>query len=116
MFLKKPDAKLENGLRGFRAIALLIVFSEWCTTVFVDLLHEEKEPEKWKSLHVGTERGVNCEHACAGPGGEHIPEALGMEGGQADRPATWNVHIQYSFHGELGCEDGTRRGQALTGI
>ena len=27
-FLKKPDAILENGLRGFRAIALQSVFSK----------------------------------------------------------------------------------------
>ena len=31
-FLKKPDAKLEKGLRGFRASALLSVFSKWYTT------------------------------------------------------------------------------------
>ena len=28
----------------------------------MDLLHEEKEPIEWMSLHVGAERGVNCEH------------------------------------------------------
>ena len=28
----------------------------------MDLLHEEKEPIEWTSLHVGAERGVNCEH------------------------------------------------------
>ena len=39
---KKPDAKLENGLRGFRTIALLSVFSKWYATVLVDMLHEEK--------------------------------------------------------------------------
>ena len=42
VFLKKPDARLEKVLRGFRAIALLSVFSKWYTTVLVDLLHEEK--------------------------------------------------------------------------
>ena len=62
VFLKKPEAKLEKGLRGFRAIALLSVFSKWYTTVLVYLLHEEEEPIEWKSLHVGAERGVNCEH------------------------------------------------------
>ena len=31
VFLEKPDAKLEKGLRGFRAIALLSVFSKWDT-------------------------------------------------------------------------------------
>ena len=62
VFLKKPDAKLEKGLRGFRAIALLSVLSEWYTTVVVNLLHEEKEPVESSKLHVGAERGVNCEH------------------------------------------------------
>ena len=62
VFLKKPDARLEKGLRGFRAIALLSVFSKWYTTVLVDLLREEKEPIECMSLHVGAERGVNCEH------------------------------------------------------
>ena len=28
----------------------------------MDLLHEEKEPIEWRSLRVGAERGVNCEH------------------------------------------------------
>ena len=62
VFLKKLDARLEKGLRGFRAVALLSVFPKWFTTVLVDLLHEEKEPIEWMSLHVGAERGVNCEH------------------------------------------------------
>ena len=51
VFPKKPDARLEKGLRGFRG-----------TPVLEDLLHEEKEPIEWLSLHVGAERGVNCEH------------------------------------------------------
>ena len=59
---KKPDAKLENRIRGLRAIALSSVFSEWYATVLVDMLHEEKEPSDWKRLHIGAERGVNCEH------------------------------------------------------
>ena len=59
MFLsKKPDAKLEKGLRGFRSIALLSVFSYWYATVLVDMLHEEKEPSERKRLHVGAERRV----------------------------------------------------------
>ena len=28
----------------------------------MDLLHEEKEPIEWRSLHVGAEKGANCEH------------------------------------------------------
>ena len=62
VFLKKPDANLEKGLRGFLSIALLSVFSNWYTTVLVDLLHEEKELTEWRSLHVGAERGVSCEY------------------------------------------------------
>ena len=37
VFLKKPGAKLDKGLRCFRAIALLSVFSKWYTTLLVDL-------------------------------------------------------------------------------
>ena len=62
MFLKKSHAKLEKGLRGFRTIALLSVFSKWYTTVSVDMLHDVQEPSEWKRLHVGAERRVNCEH------------------------------------------------------
>ena len=58
---KKPDAKLEKGLRGFPAIALLSVFSKRYATVLVDMLHEETEPSEWSRLHVGAER-VSDEH------------------------------------------------------
>ena len=59
---QKLDAKLEKGLREFRAIALLSVFSKWYSTVLVDMLHEERWPIEWKRLHVGAEREENCEH------------------------------------------------------
>ena len=61
-FSKKLDAKFEKGLRRFRAIAPLNMFSKWHATVLVDMLHEEKEPSEWKRLHVKAGRGVNCEH------------------------------------------------------
>ena len=61
-FSKSQTSGLKKWLRGFRAIALLGVFSKWYTTVLVDLLHKEKEPMEWRKLHVGAERGVNCEH------------------------------------------------------
>ena len=32
VLLEKPDAKLEKGLRGFRAIALMSVLSYWYAT------------------------------------------------------------------------------------
>ena len=60
VFLQKPDVSLEKGLRGFRAIALLSVFSKWHTMVLVDMLHDE--PSVFRKPHVGAERGVNCEH------------------------------------------------------
>ena len=62
VFLGKPDAKLEKGLRGLRAIVLLSVFSKCYTTVLVDMLHDGKEPSEWERLHVGAERRVKCEH------------------------------------------------------
>ena len=36
------------------------MFSKRYTTVLVDMLHDEQS--EWKRLHVGAERGVNCEH------------------------------------------------------
>ena len=39
-----------------------------------------------------------------------------MTGGKVDRPATRNPQIQHGLHDKPGCEDGIRRGQALSGI
>ena len=50
---------LEEARRQAGKGPLSSVFSKWCTTVLVDLVHEEKEPIEWRSLHVGAERGVN---------------------------------------------------------
>ena len=58
--LKKPDAKLEKCLRGFRTIAFLNVFSLpqlWWTHCT-----RKKEPIEWRSSHVGAERGAICQH------------------------------------------------------
>ena len=52
----------------------------------------------------------------AGPGDEHIPEALGMAAGQTDRPATRIVLKHYGVYGQLGREDGLPCGQAFSGI
>ena len=35
------------------------------TAVLVDLLHEERETSEWRSLHVGAQRGVNCDDMLA---------------------------------------------------
>ena len=50
VFLKRPDAELEKELRGFRAIALLSVFSIWYTTILENLLHDEEETIEWRSI------------------------------------------------------------------
>ena len=78
------------------SIALLSVFSKWCTTVLVDLLQEEKEPIEWRSLHV----------THAGRGNEFIPETLGMAVGRSDRFAARMLQIQNGVHGKFGREDG----------
>ena len=61
VFFKKPDAKLEKGIRGFRAIALMSALAKWYSAVVVGLLHEEAEPFEWTKLPVGSGRGINCE-------------------------------------------------------
>ena len=55
-----PDKK--KGYVDSVRLQPLSVFSKLYNTVLVDLLHEEKEPIEWRNLHVGAERGVNCEH------------------------------------------------------
>ena len=102
VFRKKPDARLEKGLRGFRAIALLSVFSKWKTTV---LLHEEK--------HVGAERAVNCEHMRA-----LLTKILRRHWEwQEDRRTDLKpgFFIQDGFCGKFGRKNGVRRGQAPSG-
>ena len=54
--------------------------AKWHATVVVGLLHAEPEPTEWKELHVGAERGVNCEQMqtlLTNSGSE----ALGVAGG-----------------------------------
>ena len=50
VFLEKPNAKFERSLW----IALLSVFSEWFSTVLVELPHEKKEPIKWRVIMEST--------------------------------------------------------------
>ena len=80
VFLKKPNAKLEKGLRGFRAIALMSVL---------------KEPIEWRGLHVGPEREVNCEPVQALLTNilqRHYPfETNGYQGSSGTRMRLWPV-------------------------
>ena len=60
VFFKKPDIKLEMGLRGFRAIALFSVCGTrpfWWTCCM-----RRRSRLNGKALRVGARRGVNCEH------------------------------------------------------
>ena len=105
VLLKKPDAQLEKGPRGFRAIALLSVFSKWYTTVRVELLRDEKEPIEWRSLHVGTERGVNRIQLQA------LVTSIFQRhwGWQEDRPTDLQpgfLQIQHGIHSKFGRENG----------
>ena len=116
MFLKKPDAKLEKGPRGFRAIALLSVFSNWYTTVLVDLLHEEKEPIEWRSLHVGAGRGVNCDYMQAlvtKKKKRNAGSGRKTAGPICDHGFKQIYHVQ---NGESGRENSVRRGQARSSV
>ena len=107
---KKPTPNLKKGLREFRAIALLSVFSKWYTTV-VDLLHEEKEPIEWRNLHVGAERGVNFEHMQA-----LLTNTYCRDSGSGRKIAepTWNH--DFSDARRLSCQNGARRTKSLCGI
>ena len=113
--LKKPDAKLGKGFRGFRAIALLSVFSKWYTTVLVDMLHSGKEPSEWKRLHVGAERRINCEHMQALVTNMFQRRWEWQEDRRVDlQPRRYNYNTV--FRGKPGCQDGIQRGQAPSGI
>ena len=63
VFLKKLDAKLENGIRGFRAFALMSVLAKWYAAGVVGLLHEEPEPIGWRSCML-VPRGVSTVSIC----------------------------------------------------
>ena len=49
-----------KGNRGYRAIAHLSVTAKWYPSVIVLMLHDTKN--RRGGLHLGAERGVNCEH------------------------------------------------------
>ena len=53
VFLRKPDAAPAEGVRSYRAIALTSVMSKWYASYILLRLVKEKEPEKWKKLHIG---------------------------------------------------------------
>ena len=75
----------------------------------MDLQHEEKEPIEWRSLHVGAERGVNCEHMQA-----LVTNILQRDWEwQQDRRPDLQPGFYgntTAFKGKLGREDGSRCG------
>ena len=52
VFLRKPDAKLETGMKRFRPIALISVLAKWFAAVVVNLLQEGQDPVQWEDLNV----------------------------------------------------------------
>ena len=104
VFLKKPDAKLEKGLRGFRAIALLSV---------LDMVYNGSgwiyNTRRRNELARGSRERRQL-RAYAGPGDEYTAERLGMAGRPPGRLAARILRIQYGHKGKLGREDGTRCG------
>ena len=59
VFLRKLDAEPKKGFRSFRAMALTSVMSKWYASCILLRLEKEKEPEKWKHLHMD---GISCQH------------------------------------------------------
>ena len=62
VFLRKPDAAPTKEIRSYRAIALTSVMSKWYASCIILRLEKEKQPEKWKNLHVGGVDGMSCQH------------------------------------------------------
>ena len=62
MFLRKPDAAPTEGIRSYRATALTPVMSKWYASCILLRLENEKEPKKWKKLHIGELDGISCQH------------------------------------------------------
>ena len=62
VFLRKPDAAPKKGIRSYRASALTSVMSKWYASCIILFLQKEKEPVKWKDLHVVGMDGISCQH------------------------------------------------------
>ena len=62
VFLRKPGAASQQGIRSYRAIALSSVMSKWYASCIILRLERSKEPENWKNLHFGGVAGTNCQH------------------------------------------------------
>ena len=62
VFLRKFDAEPKKGHRSHRTIALTSVMSKWFASCIILRLEQEREPEKWKKLHVGGVNGISCQH------------------------------------------------------
>ena len=62
VFLRKPDSAPTIEIRRYRAIALTSVISKWSASCIQLRLEKEKEPEKWKKLHIGGLDGISCQN------------------------------------------------------
>ena len=107
VFLRKPDAAPTQGIRSCRAIALTSVMSKWYASCILLRLEKEKEPEKWKKLHIGG-FGWDKLPALASDGEEHDTETLGVAGGKKSRDETRDGGKTNNVPGKLGYQDGLR--------
>ena len=113
-FCKKPDAKLEKGLRGFVLVALMSVLSKWlCAGVGGTRARGTRAD--WNELHVSAERSVSCEHLQALL--TNIP--LRHWEWQEDRRDTWVPEFfryRTAFVANLDVNTAFRCGQALCSV
>ena len=109
VFLWKPEAKLEKGMHGHGAIALLSVITKWFPATVVLLLLQDKNPEEWKELHVDAGRCELRAHAGAGeeltPKWQKIREEMWVPGLGDDLETSRDMMNKREGDSELG--DGT---------
>ena len=60
--LLEETGRCPEGIKSYRAIALTSVMSKWYASCIILRLKREKEPEKWKNLHVDGVDGISCQH------------------------------------------------------
>ena len=109
VFLKKARRQARTRPTRVPCDSTAECVSKWYTTVLVHLFHEENAPVVWEGLHVGAERGVNCEHMQALVTNIFQRHWEWQEDRRTDlQPRI--VQIQYGFYGKLGLEDGRRCG------
>ena len=107
MFLRKPDAAPTEGIRSYRATALTPVMSMWYASCILLRLENEKEPEKWKKLHIGELDGISCQHLQVMMTNV-IQKHWEWQGRKESCDETRNGNKTNTVLGKLGFQDGLR--------